>query len=87
MTTVLAYNGLNVRICRRCGCEKTHVFNVRNDVKGLLKRRRECPACGFRWSTVEVEQITYEQLIVEDEKRAFEELQQRYDAAQRRDHP
>ena len=79
MITVLAYNGPNVRICRRCGCEKTRVFNVRNNVKGLLKRRRECPDCGFRWSTVEIEQITYEQLTIEDERRAYEELQALHD--------
>lgn len=57
----LAYNGPNARICCRCGFEKSHIINVR-DTTGLIKRRRECPKCGFRWSTVEVEQFTYERM-------------------------
>ena len=73
----LAYNGLNARTCRRCGYEKSRVFDSRND-NDLLKRRRECLNCGFRWSTVEIEEFTFDNLIVEDERRASEALQQVY---------
>ena len=58
---MLAYDGLNARICRKCGCEKSHVFDSR-DIDDLLKRRRECLKCGFRWSTVEVEEITFDRI-------------------------
>ena len=78
----LAYNGLNARTCRRCGYEKSRVFDSRND-NDLLKRRRECLNCGFRWSTVEIEEFAYEDLVSKDEKRAFDEIQRLYEESQR----
>ena len=83
----LAYRGLNARKCRRCGNAKSHVFGVRITKNDLLERKRECLNCGFRWSTIEVEQMTFEQMVHEDEKWAFEECQRRYEAAQEEGNP
>lgn len=65
----LAYKGLNARICRRCGNAKSRVFDVRITKNDLLERRRECLDCGFRWSTIEVEQLTFEQMKANHDKR------------------
>ena len=64
----LAYKGLNARKCRRCGNEKSHVFGVRITKNDLLERRRECLNCGFRWLTIEVEQMTFEQMEANHDK-------------------
>lgn len=39
--------------CERCG-DKMRVLDTRARADGSIKRRRECPTCGFRRSTLEV---------------------------------
>ena len=39
--------------CPKCGQEKTKVKDSRASLTET-KRRRRCPQCGHRWSTVEV---------------------------------
>jgi transcriptional regulator NrdR family protein len=41
--------------CPVCGEKKTKVINVRDPDCEHIWRRRECTACGFRFSTVEYE--------------------------------
>ena len=74
----LAYNGLNARTCRRCGEEDSKVFDVRIR-HDLVRRRRRCQKCGFVWATVEIEEFSYVDLVRQDEKRAFDEIQRRYE--------
>ena len=43
-------------ICPKCMEEKHTVADSRRDVPvNAILRRRECKACGYRWTTVEVE--------------------------------
>ena len=44
---------LNVRKCPTCGVE-AYVIDTREQPDGTIRRRRECPQCGERWSTVEL---------------------------------
>jgi transcriptional regulator NrdR family protein len=39
--------------CPHCGSDRTYVKDVQQDDKGI-RRRRECNACGWRYTTVEV---------------------------------
>ena len=52
----------NVRICRRCGCRKTRVINCRQ-YSGIMKRVRECHSCGNRWTTVEIDEWWFMQIL------------------------
>lgn len=49
-------------MCPNCGCWST-VLETREKTDGSKRRRRECPECGHRFSTIE-------QIIREDEKYA-----------------
>lgn len=52
---------MTVRACPACGTDSV-VKNTRELKKdGTIRRRRECPDCGRRWTTVELlhgEQLT-----------------------------
>lgn len=39
--------------CPECGC-RTDVYDSRLNTRGLVRRRRSCPKCGFRFATIEV---------------------------------
>lgn len=41
--------------CPVCGDEKLKVLEIRHPDCEHIRRRRECTACGFRFSTVEYE--------------------------------
>lgn len=42
--------------CRKCGKDQDRVIDTRPRAGGLqTRRRRECLACGWRWTTVEIE--------------------------------
>lgn len=43
-----------VKWCRQCGHKDSIVSDVRSQEGGIV-RRRKCPACGFRWSTIELD--------------------------------
>ena len=49
-------------MCPNCGCWST-VIETREKGDGNKRRRRECPECGHRFSTIE-------QIIGEDENHA-----------------
>ena len=49
-------------MCPNCGCWST-VIETREKTDGSKRRRRECPECGHRFSTIE-------QIIGEDENHA-----------------
>lgn len=54
----------NVRTCPNCWAEDSRVYDVRlEEATGILKRRRECRACGHRWITVEIFQSDYVKLM------------------------
>ena len=41
--------------CQSCGYPDSHVISSdRNEIKNLIKRRRECLRCGFRFTTEEL---------------------------------
>ena len=40
------------RLCPKCGCDSKVVDTGRYD--SLMKRRRECLSCGFRYNTFEI---------------------------------
>jgi transcriptional repressor NrdR len=49
--------------CVKCGCEEDKVIDSRNSREGLtIRRRRECLACGHRFTTYE--EIEHEGLMV-----------------------
>ncbi|MBP5352795.1 MAG: transcriptional repressor NrdR [Alphaproteobacteria bacterium] len=49
--------------CPFCGCEETQVKDSRNtDDNTAIRRRRECPECGFRFTTFE--RVQLRELIV-----------------------
>lgn len=45
--------GRGVRRCPRCGAEG-YVIDSRLNAAGEIRRRRRCPECDRRWSTVEI---------------------------------
>ena len=49
--------------CIKCGCEEDKVIDSRTSREGLtIRRRRECLACGYRFTTYE--EIEHEGLMV-----------------------
>lgn len=52
----------NVRMCRRCGCRKTRVINCRQN-SGIMRRVRTCNSCGNRWTTVEIDEWWFDQML------------------------
>ncbi|HSX34420.1 MAG TPA: transcriptional regulator NrdR [Candidatus Saccharimonadales bacterium] len=49
--------------CSQCGCEDTKVIESRDAGEGqAIRRRRACPACGYRFTTYE--RLERPQLIV-----------------------
>ena len=59
---MLTLDDLDARMCPKCGCDRSKVIDIR-DTTGMVKRRRKCPECGYRWSTVEVEKSAFDELI------------------------
>ena len=52
--------------CPKCN-EKTKVIDsIPND--DSTERRRECVACGYRFSTVEIDKDLYERLVRHNDK-------------------
>lgn len=43
-----------VRTCPKCKTDTGQVIDSRLDENGWVRRRRQCPVCGRRWSSVEV---------------------------------
>lgn len=62
---MLAYNGPNVCVCKRCGSDKTKVYDSRVRDDEIKQRYRKCLVCGFRWITVEIDRLAWEKLIGE----------------------
>jgi transcriptional repressor NrdR len=49
--------------CPKCGCQEDRVIDSRASREGAtIRRRRECTACGYRFTTYE--QIEHEELMV-----------------------
>ena len=47
---------MDVRVCSACGCE-SYVVDTRSSTykkNEVIYRRRQCPNCKKRWSTLEV---------------------------------
>ena len=42
-----------VMVCDKCGSRIIHVVYVRTLADGRRRRRRECQACGYRFTTEE----------------------------------
>lgn len=53
--------------CPKCN-EKTKVIESITDEDSTI-RRRECLACGYRFSTVEIDKDLYERMVRHDDKR------------------
>lgn len=53
--------------CPNCN-EKTKVIDSTTD-EDSTTRRRECTACGYRFSTVEIDKDLYERLVKHNDKR------------------
>lgn len=51
-------------LCPRCGTGRVAVTDSRPSAK-TIRRRRMCRACGYRWSTIEVEPNSVEGVISE----------------------
>jgi transcriptional regulator NrdR family protein len=51
-----------VKQCSQCGYDKSKVVDCRLHDDGVV-RRRMCPKCGFRWSTIELEYMNAEKII------------------------
>lgn len=54
--------GQNVRVCGRCGCKDTKVINCRQS-SGVMRRMRECVQCGHRYTTVEIDEWWYQNMV------------------------
>lgn len=52
--------------CPVCG-EKTKVIESQADVDSI-ERRRECLACSFRFTTVEIDRDLYKRMVKYDDK-------------------
>lgn len=56
--------------CPHCGKDQASVIDSRpNRKRQTIYRRRECLACGFRWSTVEIS-ADYMRTVVEHMQQA-----------------
>ena len=53
--------------CPKC-YEKTRVIDSRTD-EDSTERRRECAACGYRFSTIEIDRDLYERTVKQNDKR------------------
>jgi len=40
-------------VCRRCGCQHFEVTHTEKIKGGLIRRRRQCRHCGFKFVTFE----------------------------------
>ena len=40
-------------MCPKCENLKTYIIETREDNEFSIRRRRRCPACGFRFTTFE----------------------------------
>lgn len=56
-------NSTDVRMCPECGYDKSKVYDVRDQIDGVVLRRRRCLSCGCKWRTVEVRMQRYEDLL------------------------
>ncbi len=46
-------------ICPKCGSDKTRVTDTKTSNRGeIVRRRRACPDCGFRFNTTEIAEKT-----------------------------
>ena len=54
--------------CTKCGCERSSVVDSRND-GNQIRRRRECQACGYRFSTYERIEYQMPMIIKKDGRR------------------
>ena len=50
-------------VCPYCGCKDTIVMDKRNRGDRAIRRRRQCKSCGKRWSTIEMVDSDYNQII------------------------
>lgn len=56
--------------CPKC-YKKTKVIDSRSD-EDSTERRRECLACGYRFSTLEIDKDLYERTVKRNDKRQRE---------------
>lgn len=57
--------------CPECGTRDQKVMDSRETNRGelwLIRRRRACEKCDFRFTTYEVSQIDFEKLLTSDER-------------------
>lgn len=54
--------------CSRCGSDRLSVLDSRAD-SDTIKRRRECQACGFRFTTFERIELTFPLIVKKDGRR------------------
>jgi transcriptional regulator NrdR family protein len=61
---VSGHTSLDVRICPRCGHGEAGVVDSRHTARfGAIRRRRSCPACNNRWTTLEIAESTIDDMI------------------------
>jgi transcription repressor NrdR-like protein len=61
---------IDSRHCAQCG-QQSDVIDSRPTQHGFIRRRRMCPACQCRWTTLELHMAVYEALapFLEGEER------------------
>lgn len=50
------------RCCLNCGSDETKIVDVR-DFTDMVRRRRACKKCGYRWNTVEIDESVFQRLV------------------------
>lgn len=56
--------------CPKC-YKKTKVIDSRSD-EDSTERRRECLVCGYRFTTIEIDNDLYERMVKQNDKRQRE---------------
>ena len=53
---------MKAAVCPKCGDEHVQVLETSASATVIVRRRRECKQCGYRFSTVEITVDDYEAL-------------------------
>ena len=64
-------------ICQKCQCKASKILDQTVISYGaMIKRRRECKQCKFRWTTIECESATSEEVLKQAYRitRAYEHM-------------
>lgn len=56
-----------VKECPDCSADGTVVLDTRLNANGSIRRRRKCPRCGFRFSTIEIDDMLCDITSIEED--------------------